>query len=252
MDLGISGRTALVLGASKGIGRGIATRLAEEGVRVAASSRSQKTLDELVVELGADRVTAFAADTDDLGRMAELPAEVERELGPVDILVLNTGGPPRGTTFEHGTEAWEEAYRSLVLAPRVLIEEVLPGMRKRGWGRIVNVASSSVREPIPGLALSNSNRMAAVGLLNTLAREVGADGVTLNTIATGRFGTERLAEGYDGSLEEAERVARKEVPAGRLGTPEEFGDLVAFVCSERAGYLTGTVIPLDGGLTRSS
>jgi len=125
-------------------------------------------------------------------------------------------------------------------------------MRERGWGRIVNVASSSIREPIPGLALSNSNRMAAEGLLNTLAREVGADGVTVNTIATGRFATERLAEGHGGSLEEAERVARDEVPAARLGTPEEFGDLVAFVCSERAGYLTGTVIPLDGGLTRSS
>lgn len=252
MDLGIEGRTALVLGASKGIGRGIATALAAEGVRVAAASRSGENLAELVAELGSDRVKAFTADTHDLERMEALPAEVERELGPVEILVLNTGGPPRGEAFDHGTEEWERAYRSLVLAPRVLIEAVLPGMRERGWGRIVNVASSSIREPIPGLALSNSNRMAAVGLLNTIAREVGADGVTVNTIATGRFGTERLAEGYGGSLAEAERVAREEVPAARLGTPEEFGDLVAFVCSDRAGYLTGAVIPLDGGLTRSS
>ncbi len=252
MDLGIAGRTALVLGASKGIGRGIAQALAAEGARLAVSSRSQDRLDELVAELGADRAHAFAADTDDLERMAALPAEVDAELGPIEILVLNTGGPPRGTALEHGTEAWEEAYRSLVLAPRVLAEAVVPGMRERRWGRIVNVASSSIREPIPGLALSNSTRMAALGFLNTLAREVGGDGITVNTIATGRFATERLAEGYGGSLEEAERVARDEVPAQRLGTPEEFGDLTAFICSERAGYLTGTVIPLDGGLTRSS
>jgi len=252
MDLGIAGRVALVLGASRGIGRGIAERLAEEGAHVALASRSEERLATVVAMIGADRARAFPADTHDLERMAALPREVERELGPVEILVLNTGGPPRGTTFDHGVEAAEDAYRSLVLAPRVLIEAVLPGMRKRGWGRIVNVASSSVREPIPGLALSNSNRMAAVGLLNTIAREVGADGVTVNTIATGRFATERLAEGYGGSLEEAERVAREEIPAARLGMPEEFGDLAAFICSDRAGYLTGTVIPLDGGLTRSS
>lgn len=252
MDLGIKGRVALVLGASRGIGRAIAERLAEEGAHVALTSRSEERLATVVAMIGAERARAFPADTGDLERMAALPTEVARELGPVDILVLNTGGPPRGTAFEHGIEAAEEAYRSLVLAPRVLIEAVLPGMRERGWGRIVNVASSSVREPIPGLALSNSNRMAAVGLLNTIAREVGADGVTVNTIATGRFATDRLAEGYGGSLEEAQRVARDEVPAARLGMPEEFGDLVAFVCSDRAGYLTGTVIPLDGGLTRSS
>ena len=124
-------------------------------------------------------------------------------------------------------------------------------MRERGWGRIVSVSSTSVREPIPGLALSNANRMATVGLLNTLAREVAADGVTVNTVATGRFATERLAELY-GSFEDAEEQARAEVPAGRLGRPEEYGDLVAFVCSDRAAYLTGTVIPLDGGITRSS
>ena len=252
MDLGVKGRVALVLGASRGIGRAIAERLAEEGAHVALASRSEERLATVVAMIGADRARAFPADTGDLERMAGLPAEVARELGPVEILVLNTGGPPRGTAFEHGVEAAEEAYRSLVLAPRVLIEAVLPGMRERGWGRIVNVASSSVREPIPGLALSNSNRMAAVGLLNTIAREVGADGVTVNTIATGRFATERLAEGYGGSLEEAERVAREEIPAARLGMPEEFGDLAAFICSDRAGYLTGTVIPLDGGLTRSS
>ena len=124
-------------------------------------------------------------------------------------------------------------------------------MRERGWGRIVNVGSSSTREPIPGLNLSNSHRMAAVGFLKTLSREVAADGITVNTVATGLFATERLADA-DGSLEGAEEGARRTVPAGRLGRPEEYGDLVAFLCSERAAYLTGTVIPLDGGALHSA
>lgn len=251
MDLGIEGRVALVLGASKGIGRGIAAALAREGARVAVSSRSAERLEEVVAEIGGG-AKPFAADTGDLERMRALPGEVERELGPIEVLVLNTGGPPRGTALEHEVDAWEDAYRSLVLAPRVLCEAALPGMRDGGWGRIVSVASSSVREPIPGLALSNSHRMATVGFLNTLAREVASDGITVNTIATGRFATERLAEGYGGSIEEAERAAATDVPAGRLGTPEEFGDLIAFVASDRAAYLTGTIIPLDGGMTRSS
>lgn len=250
MDLGLADRVALVLGASAGIGRGIAGALSREGARVALVSRSAQRLEPVAADLGEGSRT-FVADTSDLDRVRELVPEVERELGPVDVLVLNTGGPPLGRALDNSVEEWETAYRSLVLAPRLLAEAVLPGMRERGWGRIVNVASSSIREPIPGLTLSNATRMAALGFLNTLAREVAADGVTVNTIATGRFATDRLASNY-GSLEEAERVARDEVPAGRLGTPEEYGDLVAFVCSQRAAYLTGTVIPLDGGLTRSS
>ena len=138
-----------------------------------------------------------------------------------------------------------------MLTPLELAKACVPGMRERGWGRILNVSSTSVREPIAGLALSNSNRMAAVGLLNTLASEVAADGITVNTVATGRFGTERLAQIY-GTLDAAEERARPDVPAARLGRPDDYGDLVAFLCSERAAYLTGTVIPLDGGLTRSS
>jgi 3-oxoacyl-[acyl-carrier protein] reductase len=124
-------------------------------------------------------------------------------------------------------------------------------MRERGWGRIVNVGSSSTEEPIPGLSLSNAHRLAAVGFLKTLAREVGQDGVTVNTVATGRFATERLADA-SGSLEPAEQQAKQDVPVGRLGRPEEYGDLVAFLCSERAAYITGTVIPIDGGLLRST
>ncbi len=250
MDLGLDGRVALVMGASRGLGRAIAAALAREGARVAIASRSRERIDAAAAEIGGD-AAAFVADASDLDRLAELPAEVEAKLGPIEILVANTGGPPLGGALDHEPEEWELAYRSLVLAPRVLCDAVVPGMRERGWGRIVNVGSTSTREPIPGLNLSNSHRMAAVGFLKTLSREVAAAGITVNTVATGRFATERLASNY-GSMETAEEVAREQVPAGRLGKPEEYGDLVAFLCSERAAYLTGTVIPIDGGLLQSA
>ena len=250
MDLGIEGRTALVMAASRGIGKGIAGALAREGARVAISSRSEEALRGAAEEIGGDVLT-FPADTGDLERLRRLPGEVVGALGPIEILVANTGGPPAGGALDNSLEEWDAAFRSLVLAPRVLIEEVLPGMRERGWGRIVNVASSSIREPIAGLPLSNANRMAAVGLLKTLSDEVAGDGVTVNTVATGMFATDRLAD-PQGSLEQAEAAARERIPARRLGRPEEYGDLVAFLCSERAAYLTGAVIPLDGGLLRSA
>jgi 3-oxoacyl-[acyl-carrier protein] reductase len=250
MDLELNGRVALVMGASQGIGRGIAEALAREGARVAVASRSREGLDAAAATIEGD-VTAFVADTDDLDRLSELPAEVDAALGPIEILIANTGGPPLGGALNHEVDDWQRAYRSLVLAPRVLAGAVVPGMRGRGWGRIVNVGSSSTREPIPGLNLSNAHRMAAVGFLKTLAREVAADGITVNTVATGRFATERIASNY-GSMEAAEAAAQRDVPAGRLGRPEEYGDLVAFLCSERAAYVTGTTIPIDGGLLHSA
>ena len=250
MDLGLDGRVALVMGASKGIGRGIAAALAREGARVAMASRSAERIEAAAAEVGGGAV-GFEADSSDLERLAALPGEVAERLGgPVELLVTNTGGPPRGGALDNSLEEWEAAYRSLVLAPRALIEATLPAMRERGFGRIVNVGSSSIREPIPGLNLSNSHRMAAAGFFKTLSREVAADGITVNTIATGRFATERLASNW-GSWEEMEKGAAKEVPGRAARHPEEFGDLVAFVCSERAAYLTGTVIPLDGGMLRS-
>jgi len=249
MDLDISGRTALVMGASRGLGRAVAAALAREGARVAMASRSREALEQAAAEIEGETVV-MEADAADLDRLADLASEVEQALGPIEILVTNTGGPPFGGALDNDLNEWEQAYKSLVLAPRVLIEAVLPGMRERGWGRIVNVGSSSVREPIPGLALSNAHRMAAVGFFKTMASEVAADGITVNTVATGRFATERLASNW-ASWEEMERGAREGVPAGRLGRPDEYGDLVAFLCSERAAYLTGAVIPLDGGLLRS-
>ena len=250
MNLALEGHVALVMGASRGIGRGIATVLAREGATVAIASRSAEKLEEAAAEIGKG-ATPFVADATDLDRLAALPAEVGAALGPIDILVANTGGPPLAGALDHELDEWQRAYRSLVLAPRVLAGAVVPGMRERGWGRIVNVGSTSTREPIPYLNLSNSHRMAAVGFLKTLSREVAADGITVNTVATGRFATERLAANA-GSLEAAEEAARHEVPAGRLGRPEEYGDLVAFLCSERAAYVTGTVIPIDGGLLHAA
>ncbi|HEY6730113.1 MAG TPA: SDR family oxidoreductase [Solirubrobacterales bacterium] len=250
MDLGIEGKVALVMGASKGIGRGVAAALAREGARVAIASRSQERLEEAAAEIG-ERATPFVADATDLERLARLPIEVAEALGSVDILVTNTGGPPPGGALDHGFEEWEEAYRSLVLAPRILAGAVVPGMRAEGWGRIVNVGSTTTIEVNPALGLSNANRMATVGFLKTLAREVAGNGITVNTVATGRFATDRMAE-LGGSIEQVEAAAQKEVPAGRLGTVEEYGDLVAFLCSQRAAYITGTVIPIDGGLLRTT
>lgn len=250
MDLGLEGRVALVMGASRGLGRAIAAALAREGARVAISSRSRERLEEAAAGIDGE-VAVVPADAADGEMLARLPGEIEQRLGPLEILILNTGGPPPGGALDNGLADWEAAYRSLVLAPRVLTGAVVPGMRERRWGRIVNVGSSSIREPIPGLNLSNSHRMAAVGFLKTLAREVAADGVTVNTVATGRFATERIGS-LAGSMEAAEAAAREEVPTARLGRPEEYGDLVAFLCSERAAYVTGAVVPIDGGLLRSA
>ncbi len=249
MDLELDGRVALVLGASKGIGRGIAEALAREGARVAIASRSLERVAQTAGEIEGD-VIAFEAETADLDGLAKLPAAVTEQLGPVEILITNTGGPPMGLALDADLDEWRRAYESLMLAPRVLVEAVLPGMRERGWGRIVNVGSSSTREPIEGLALSNVHRPGLIGFFKTLSREVAADGVTINDIATGRFATDRLASNWGGH-EQMEQGAVQGIPAGRLGDPAEYGDLVAFLASGRAGYITGNSIAIDGGLLRS-
>ncbi len=249
MDLEITGKVALVMGSSRGIGLGIAQALGAEGARVAIASRSREHLERAASEIDGE-TAIFVADTGDLDQMERLPVEVSGQLGPVEILVTNTGGPPVGTAIEAGVEQWRDAYLNLLLSPRVLIEAVLPEMRERGWGRIANVGSSSTREPIAGLALSNSHRPGLIGFLKTLAREVAVDGITVNDIVTGRFATDRLASNW-GGRERMEKEAIGDVPAGRLGDPREYGDLVAFLCSGRAGYITGTSIAIDGGLLRS-
>jgi 3-oxoacyl-[acyl-carrier protein] reductase len=248
VQLGLEGRVALVTGASKGIGMAIAAALAAEGAKVAVSSRSQERIDAAAAEVQA---RPYVHDSSDLDAAAPLIDQVEADLGPLDVLVTNTGGPPAGPDpAGFSRDQWEAAYRELVLAPTALIERALPGMRERGFGRIVNVSSSAVREPIPALMLSNVHRSGLLAGFKTLARDVAGDGVTLNTLLPGRIDTDRLAENY-GSREAAADTARQEVPAGRLGKPEEMGAAAAFLCSEQAAYITGVALLVDGGLTRS-
>jgi 3-oxoacyl-[acyl-carrier protein] reductase len=246
VDLGLDGRVALVTGGSRGIGRAIAAELAAEGARVAISSRSPE---EAASGLGVLGVPHESADLDGVPALVE---RVERELGgPIDVLVTNTGGPPAGADpLAFSREQWQEAYRELVLHPMALVERVLPSMRSRGWGRIVNVVSTTVREVAANLMLSNSHRAATLAAWKTLAREVAGDGVTLNSVLPGRIATDRIASNY-GSIETAEEVARKEVPAGRLGTVEEMAAAATFLCSDRASYITGVALLVDGGLTKS-
>ena len=245
MDLGIKGRVALVMGASKGIGAAVATELAAEGARVAIAARSRGPLEELAADIGA---RAFVHDSADLDAVPALIDAVKTALGPVEVLVTNTGGPPSGPDpLAFSRADWELAHRTLVLAPIELISAVVPGMRERGWGRIVNVGSLTVREPMSILVLSNSERAAALAAFKTIASEVASAGVTLNTVLPGRIGTDRLYQLLGGAP--AEAIAG-DVPLGRLGTPQELAAAIVFLCSERVSYITGVALLVDGGLAR--
>ncbi|MDX6650546.1 MAG: 3-oxoacyl-[acyl-carrier protein] reductase [Solirubrobacteraceae bacterium] len=248
MDLGIAGRVALVTGASKGLGRGIAAALVAEGAQVAITSRSRERVEQTAQEIGA---SAFVHDSADLDAVPGLTQAVADRLGPIDILVTNTGGPPAGPDpLGFPREQWEAAYRDLVLFPMALIDQVAPGMAERRWGRILNVSSIAVREPLDPLMLSNVHRAGTLAGFKTISRRLARDNVTLNSLLPGRIATDRLAQ-LHGSLENAEQAAASDVPAGRLGTVEEFAAAAAFLCSDRAGYITGSALPVDGGVLRS-
>ena len=235
MDLGLAGRVALVTGASRGIGRAIADALQDEGCVVARASRS----------------SAYAFDSADLAAVDRLVDAVEADLGPIDVYVANTGGPPRfDDPLAIPAAQWEAAHRSLVVSPMLILARVVPGMRERGFGRVLAVSSSTAREPLRGLQLSTANRPGLLAAFKQLARENAAAGVTFNAVLPGRIATDRLAEGY-GGLDVAEAAARDEVPAGRLGAPAEVAAAAVFLCSAAAGYVTGQALLVDGGLTRS-
>ena len=248
MDLGISGRVALVGGASQGIGRAVAEALVAEGARVVITARDAARTERVAADIGA--AAGLAWDSADLDAAPELVARVAERVGPIDILVTNTGGPPANPDpLALTDEQWEQAHRTLVLAPLTLLRLVLPGMRERRWGRVVGIASTSVREPIQALILSNAERSAALAAYRTLAREVARDGVTINTLLTGSIATERMAS-LAGSMAAAEAGAASTVPVGRLGRPEEMAWAAAFLCSDRAAYITGTALAVDGGTLR--
>jgi 3-oxoacyl-[acyl-carrier protein] reductase len=252
MDLGIRGKTALVLGASSGIGEAIALALAAEGVRVAVAARRMDALERVVGEArkaGADDAEAFAVDLTDAKSVAELLRDVSAQIDAPDILILNGGGPKPGTFLETSLADWDAGYQGTLRAMIELASGAVPMMRQRGWGRIVALTSTSVKQPIGNLALSNAFRVALVAAMKTLSYEVAADGVTVNCIGTGRVRTDRLRELY-GSDDAMDASAEAEVPIKRVASPAEFAPLVAFLCGEPALYITGQTIAVDGGLTK--
>jgi 3-oxoacyl-[acyl-carrier protein] reductase len=245
MELGLAGRTAIVCGASSGMGLAVAEALAAEGANVAMFARRRELL-----EREAERIGALAVQGD-----VTIPQHLERlvqatvgAFGGIDVLVLNGGGPPAGAATELTAESVEEAVAPLLTSHVTLVGRCLPHLRESGRGRILAIESSSVREPLANLALSNAVRPGVVGWLKTLARELGPDGITVNTIAPGRIDTDRLRAVYGDEGPPAGDL--EQIPLGRVGTPAEIAAVVAFLASERAGYVTGAVVPVDGGITR--
>jgi 3-oxoacyl-[acyl-carrier protein] reductase len=244
MDLELSGKVALVLGASKGIGYGIAEVLAREGATVAIASRSRQNISEAAKAIGA---AAFVHDSTEPATAESLLRNVENALGDVSILVLNTGGPPVSPDpLSVQLAVWEAAHRSLLVTPITLLRLALPGMRKRKWGRVLSVSSTAVREPISEIVLSGAYRSALMSTLKVFARAVAVDGVTINSLLPGDIATDRLLDSFD-SHEAAARAARQEIPVGRLGSPSELAEVAAFLCSDRAAFVTGTMLAVDGG-----
>jgi 3-oxoacyl-[acyl-carrier protein] reductase len=241
VDLGLNGRTAIVCGASSGIGLAIAEALVGEGANVAMFARRRDLLEREAERLGALPVRGDVTTPSDLEKLVERTLEA---FGGIDVLVNNSGGPPRGPAVGLTAEDIESAVELLLVSAVRLTELCLPHLRASGRGRVINVASSSVREPIANLALSNAVRPGVIGWAKSLAAEVGADGITVNSIATGRIDTERLREAFPSE----EQIAQ--IPLRRVGEPRELADVVCFLASERASYVTGTVIAVDGGLTR--
>jgi len=259
MDLGLQGKRALVLSSSRGLGRGVAESLATEGAEVMLTARSadrlQATADAINAR-GKGRAHAFAADLK--GETEAIHQAAVDALGGVDILVANTGGPPARTALNVEPDAWTPQFEAMVVPIFKLAGLVLPGMLERRWGRILIIASSGVVQPIPNLVISNALRASLVGWSKTLASEVAKDGVTVNLVLPGRIETDRVGEldainakAQGRTPEDVAAAARATIPAGRYGRVEEFAEVVCFLASERASYVTGSMIRVDGGAVRS-
>ncbi|HEY7980330.1 MAG TPA: SDR family oxidoreductase [Candidatus Eremiobacteraceae bacterium] len=253
MDLGIRGRVALVTGASSGIGEAVALALAQEGATIAVAARRRDRLEAVAREAkqrGANDAHAFAVDFERPGSVTTLLSQVRDELGDVQILVANSGGPKAGTFRDLSLDDWDRGYRETLRSMLELVRGAVPAMSASGWGRIVALTSTSVKQPIPNLALSNAFRTALVSALKSLSLEVARAGVTVNSIATGRVLTDRLRHLYQDE-DAIRKAAESEVPIGRVATPAEFAPLVAFLCGEPARYVTGQTIAIDGGLIKA-
>jgi 3-oxoacyl-[acyl-carrier protein] reductase len=262
MDLGIAGKLALVTGASSGLGFAVASALASEGANVAICSRDAGRINAAAERINASvsrpAATAFVADLTDRSVREALAAQVESRLGSIAICVINSGGPPSGPFESHSTARFEAAVDEQLGTALALVQGTLPGMRKAGWGRIITITSCAVKQPVAGLILSNTARAAVVGFVRSLANEVAAEGITVNNLMPGYTRTDRIDElakqtSQRTGASEAQIVAKweEQIPAARLGRPEEFGAVAAFLCSAQASYVTGTSISVDGGWNRS-
>ena len=257
MDFQLKGKIALVAAASKGLGRAVAEELAAEGASLVLCARGEEALQQTRAALEAAHgvpVLAVAADLSTVAGVARVTQAAFERFGRVDILVTNTGGPPAGTFEQHSPEAWQAATNLLLTSVVELTRAVLPSMKERAWGRILNVTSIAVKQPVAGLMLSNSLRAAVTGMARTLANEVAPFGITVNNILPGYTRTDRVehlaqatADREGISPDEATARWTREIPMQRLGEPAEFAALAAFLCSARASYITGTSIPVDGG-----
>jgi len=261
MDLGLGGKVALVAAASRGLGRAVAEEFAREGMDLVICARGAEALRETATAIRAEagvRVVDIAADlsnTDDLARLTSLTLA---EFGHVDVLVTNGGGPPAGPFESHSAAVWQEAVRQNLMSVVELTRAVLPKMKERRWGRIINVTSIAVKQPVDNLILSNSIRAAVTGFARTLANEVAPFGITVNNVMPGYTRTQRVEDlskrnaTLKGTSPEAElAIFEAQIPMARLGDPSEFAAMVAFLASERASYTTGASIPVDGGWIKS-
>ncbi len=256
MDLGLHGRVALVTAASKGMGKACALGFAAEGARVAMCARTESELraaaDEVRAKTGAE-VLAVAADVTRAEDVRRLVARTREAFGGVDVLVANCGGPARGDFDEVTDEQWYGAFEVSLLSVVRLVREVVPLMRQKRWGRILTIQSVSVKQPVEGLLLSNAVRPGVAGLAKTLSAQLGRDNITVNVVCPGRIMTDRFLGGARQAglpVDAYVTQASRDVPLGRIGTPEEFASVVVFLASERAAYVTGVTLQVDGGLVR--
>jgi 3-oxoacyl-[acyl-carrier protein] reductase len=262
MDLGLTDKVAIVTAASRGFGRAIARQLAEEGAHVVICARGAENLADAAAEIdraGRGRVVSIVADLADPETAELIVAETRKKLGPVDLCVVNNGGPPAGGWSQLRISHFDAAYRVLIETALRMCRQVLPEMMDRQWGRIVQIASVTVRQPVEGLTLSNVMRPAVHALTRTLAIEAAGSGVTVNTVAPGYHLTSRMEEVLASRAKQEERSREDvldelaaEIPAGRFGRPEEIAALVAFLASAAAGYITGQCIVADGGWVRAT